>query len=87
VQGIIGSMEDANGHKQLMRPRQGRMVAGVCAGLSDYFGVDPNLVRLIFAALVIFGGAGALMYLVAWLVIPEEGEGRSIVDGLINKKR
>ncbi len=80
-------MEDANGRKQLMRPRQGRMVAGVCAGLGDYFGMDPNLVRLIFAALVIFGGAGALLYLVAWLVIPEEGEERSIVDGFINKKR
>ncbi len=80
-------MGDVNGHKQLVRPHQGRMLAGVCAGLGNYFGVDPNLIRLAFAALLIFGGAGALVYLVAWLVVPEEGEERSIADSMLNKKR
>jgi phage shock protein PspC (stress-responsive transcriptional regulator) len=63
------------------------MVAGVCAGLGDYFGVDANIVRLVFAALTIFGGAGVLVYLVAWLVVPEEGEEKSIADSYLNKKR
>jgi phage shock protein PspC (stress-responsive transcriptional regulator) len=63
------------------------MVAGVCAGLGDYFGVDANIVRLVFAALSIFGGAGVLVYMVAWLVVPEEGEGKSIADSYLNKKR
>ena len=80
-------MNDANGRKQLIRPLQGRIVAGVCAGIGDYFGVDPNLVRLVFAALTVFGGAGALVYLAAWLVVPEEGEQRSIADAYLNKKR
>ncbi len=80
-------MNGANGSKQLIRPRAGRMVAGVCAGLGDYFGIDANIVRLVFAALSIFGGAGVLVYLVAWLVVPEEGEERSIADSYLNKKR
>lgn len=80
-------MTDANGRKQLVRPFQGRMVAGVCAGLGDYFGTDPNLVRLVFAALTVFGGAGALMYLAAWLVIPEQGEPKSIAESYLSKKR
>jgi phage shock protein C len=80
-------MNGANGSKQLIRPREGRLVAGVCAGLGDYFGIDANLVRLVFAAITIFGGAGVLVYLVAWLVVPEEGEDRSIVDSYLNKKR
>jgi phage shock protein PspC (stress-responsive transcriptional regulator) len=63
------------------------MVAGVCAGLGDYFGVDANIVRLVFAALSIFGGAGVLVYMVAWLVVPEEGEGKSIADSYLSKKR
>lgn len=80
-------MNDANERKQLIRPFQGRMVAGVCAGLGDYFGMDPNIVRLVFAALSFFGGAGALMYLVAWLLVPEEGEQKSIADNYLSKKR
>lgn len=80
-------MNEVNGRKQLIRPQKGRLVAGVCAGLGDYFGIDPNFIRLVFAALTIFGGAGVAAYLVAWLIIPEEGEGNSIADNLINKSR
>lgn len=73
--------------KQLRRPREGRIVAGVCAGLADYLSVDVTLVRLAFALLTIFGGAGALFYLVAWLVIPEEHEPASIAENMLNKQR
>jgi phage shock protein PspC (stress-responsive transcriptional regulator) len=62
-------------------------VAGVCSGLADYFGVDVTLVRLAFAVLTVFGGAGVLFYLVAWLIIPEEDETTSIVENMINKRR
>src|SRR5215470_15245754 len=82
------SMNGANGHKQLVRPREGRMIAGVCAGIGDYFGIDANVVRIIFAALTIFSvGAGALVYLIAWAVLPEEGEKSSIVENYLNKKK
>ena len=56
--------------KRLYRIRDGRVVAGVCAGLAAYFGVDPTLVRLAFALLTVFGGLGILLYLGAWVVIP-----------------
>ena len=79
-------MSDVNGSKVLIRSRQGRIIAGVCVGLADYFGVDVTLVRLIAAVLTVFtGGFGALAYLVAWALIPEEGETSSIAENLVNK--
>jgi phage shock protein C len=79
-------MSGTNGHKQLIRPRTGRIVAGVCAGLADYIGVDVNLVRLAFAVLTIFGIApGVLGYLIAWVVIPEEGETSSIAESYLKR--
>jgi phage shock protein C len=77
----------SNGTKRLYRVRDGRVVAGVCTGLAAYLGVDPTLVRLAFALLTIFGGAGALLYLCAWIVIPEEGDGASIAETFVNKQR
>jgi phage shock protein PspC (stress-responsive transcriptional regulator) len=48
------------------------MIAGVCGGLGKYFSVDATVVRLVFLLLLIFGGAGFLLYLVLWIVAPEE---------------
>ena len=73
--------------KQLYRSRKDRIVAGVCAGLADYFGIDANIVRLVFAGLAILGGTGFLLYVAAWMIIPEEGESASIAEGLINKSK
>jgi phage shock protein C len=79
---------NSNGTKRLYRPRDGRVVAGVCAGLAAYFGVDPTLVRLAFALVTVFGGLGILIYLCAWVVIPEEGgDGSSIAETFVNKQR
>jgi phage shock protein C len=64
---MIGTMNAVNEGKPLVRLREGRILAGVCAGLATHFGLDANLVRLIFAALSIFGGLGVLLYLVAWV--------------------
>lgn len=57
---------------QLTRPRNNRMIAGVCAGLSLHYGWNLNLVRIITALVALFTGVGAIAYLVAWVVIPEE---------------
>jgi phage shock protein PspC (stress-responsive transcriptional regulator) len=73
--------------KRLIRIRQGRMVAGVCAGLGRYFGVDVNLVRLAFGVFTVFYGLGFLLYLIAWLILPEEGDDGSILESFINKSR
>ena len=71
--------------KRLERKLEGRWIAGVCAGLADYLGVDPNLVRVAVAVLVVFGGFGALAYVLAWALVPEEGESASIAEKIINK--
>jgi phage shock protein C len=81
-------MSDVNGSKTLVRTRDGRIVAGVCSGLGRYFGFDANLIRLILAVVTVFtGGFGALAYLAAWVVIPEDGEKESIAESLVNKNR
>lgn len=78
-------MNSGNGTKLLVRSRKGRVVAGICAGIAEYFGVDVTLVRVIVAVIaVITGGAGALAYLVAWAIIPEEGEKHSIAEDLLS---
>jgi phage shock protein C len=55
----------------LMRPRTDRMFAGVCAGLANYFGIDPIIVRIIFVVAVL-SGLTPLVYLILWIVMPEE---------------
>jgi phage shock protein PspC (stress-responsive transcriptional regulator) len=75
------------GSRTLERKRDGRMLAGVCVGLGRYFGLDPTLVRLAFAIASVFGGFGVLVYVVAWAVVPEEGEPESIVERLVNKNQ
>jgi len=85
---IIGMSENnSGGGRRLFRPKEGRMVAGVCAGLAAYFSVDVNLVRLVFGVFTIFYGLGALIYLIAWALLPEEGAGQSIVDSFVAKYR
>lgn len=72
---------------QLRRPAEGRMLAGVAAGIARYLDVDVTAVRIILAVLAIVGGAGVPIYLAAWLLIPEEGTEQSIAGGLIQSRR
>ena len=81
-------MNTTNGTKILVRSRKGRMVAGICAGFADFFGWDVTLVRVVVAVVsVITGGTGVLAYLVAWALIPVEGEKTSIAEDLLCKTR
>jgi phage shock protein C len=59
--------------KQLTRSTTNRMIAGVCAGLGDYLGIDPTIVRLLFV-LAFFTGFGgiAIVYLIMAIVVPEQ---------------
>jgi phage shock protein PspC (stress-responsive transcriptional regulator) len=59
--------------RRLLRSREDRVIAGVCGGLGRYFGVDPVLFRIAFAASLLLGGLGGLLYIGAWLFVPEEG--------------
>jgi phage shock protein C len=71
--------------KKLERPLTGRWLAGVCAGLAEYTGIDVSLIRVIFAVATLFGGLGAIAYVLAWALVPEEGEKASIAEKFINK--
>jgi len=65
----------------LSRPSHDRMLAGVAAGIARYLNVDVTVVRIVFAALTVVGGAALPIYLAGWLLIPEEGEDQSIAAG------
>ncbi len=66
-------MNDTNTIRTFRRSTDDRMVAGVCAGAAKLFGIDVVLLRVLLVAATLFGfGAGALVYLVCWLVVPEE---------------
>ena len=64
---------------RLERPREGRIIAGVAAGVAEHYDIEVIWIRLAFVFLAMFGGAGVLVYLIAWLLIPEQGESESIV--------
>jgi phage shock protein PspC (stress-responsive transcriptional regulator) len=71
----------------LRRSESDRMVAGICGGLGEYFGVDPVLFRVVFGVSAFFGGFGILAYLVAWALIPERGAEHAAIDRLISALR
>jgi phage shock protein PspC (stress-responsive transcriptional regulator) len=57
----------------LVRPKEGRMIAGVAAGLADRFGMERRMMRLLFVLSLILPGPQILIYIVLWVIIPEEG--------------
>lgn len=60
-------------YNRLSRPREGRKLAGVCAGISRYLGIDPTLVRILTVALAIWPvGLGVIVYAVCWIVMPND---------------
>ena len=68
---------------QLRRSGDDKMLAGVAGGIARYLNVNVTLVRLLIAALVVFTGVGAPLYLAAWLLIPADGEDQSVAAAWI----
>jgi phage shock protein PspC (stress-responsive transcriptional regulator) len=56
----------------LSRPRDGRVIAGVCAGLARRFGMSPNMMRLIFLISCLLPGPQFVVYLILWIMMPNE---------------
>lgn len=59
---------------RLYRSRSNRMIGGVCGGLGTYLNVDPTIVRLLFLLLLFGSDFGFLLYLMLWILVPEEGQ-------------
>jgi len=57
--------------RQLVRPRYGRRIAGVCAGVAQHYGWNVTTVRLLWFLAFIFGGTGGLLYIILWIVMPD----------------
>ena len=72
---------------QLRRSGDDRMLAGVAGGIARYLNADATLVRVIIAALALFTGAGAALYLAAWLLIPADGDDQSIAAAWLASRR
>jgi phage shock protein PspC (stress-responsive transcriptional regulator) len=64
--------------KRLYRSKNDRMMGGVCAGLGEHLDVDPTVIRLVWAVIAVLSiGTGVLVYILAWILIPEEDTGSS----------
>jgi phage shock protein C len=59
-------------NSQFMRSRSDRMIGGVAGGLARYFNIDTTIVRLLFVLAVFLGGVSPLIYILLWIVMPEE---------------
>lgn len=56
----------------LVRPRKGRVIAGVCAAIADRFGLSRTLVRVAFVVSIVLPGPQVVVYLLLWILIPSE---------------
>jgi len=59
------------GYHRMYRDPDKRIIGGVCAGMGAYWNIDPIIMRVIFIALILAGGLGAMIYIILWIVLPE----------------
>ncbi|GGN57812.1 PspC family transcriptional regulator [Actinoplanes lobatus] len=83
----VAAASAAWSRQQLVRPRNGRYVAGVCGALARATNTDPVLWRVLLGVLGVLSGTGVLLYLIGWLIIPSEGDTSSPVESLLGKGR
>ncbi|MGW4423244.1 PspC domain-containing protein [Streptosporangium sp. NPDC004631] len=81
------SENDFSPVRQLRRTRDGRIIAGVASGLGRYIGIDPNIIRAVLAVASLFGGLGVGIYVIGWLLLPDEGKNRSILQDLVDRNK
>ena len=72
--------------RRLRRSRTERVLGGVCGGLARSIGIDPLVVRVAVVALTVAGGTGALLYVLAWLMLPEDGADRSLAHAAVTDR-
>lgn len=64
----IGKMSS----KRLTLSQDNRMVGGVCGGIGEYFNIDPTIIRIIMVIVALLDGAGVVLYIFAWIIIPDD---------------
>lgn len=67
--------------RRLYRSRTNRSIAGICGGLGEFFDADPTMIRLVTLLLILFGGISIWIYIILWIVIPEEPARRFSFNG------
>ena len=67
--------------RRLYRSRSNRSIAGICGGLGEFFDADPTMIRLVTLLLILFGGISIWIYIILWIVIPEEPARRFSFNG------
>jgi phage shock protein C len=71
-QAVAGLRTDGGSRTGWVRPRGGRRIAGVCLGLAQHFGWNVTVVRIVWLLLFLFAGTGGLIYIILWIVMPNE---------------
>lgn len=61
-------------YRRLFRSEKDRMLAGVCGGIADFLRVDPSIIRLLWVLFTLAGGSGVLVYIILWIILPNESE-------------
>lgn len=67
-------------NKKLYRSKTDKKLCGVCAGVAEYFNLDPTIVRVIWALLAFFYGTSILLYIIMALVVPEQPASGGVID-------
>lgn len=69
----ITNTPSSTGRRALVRPRRGKVIAGVAAGLAQRYGLSPTLVRVLFVVSLLLPGPQILAYVALWIIMPKEG--------------
>lgn len=67
-------MPKQNSYPIIHRSEDNKILGGVCGGIGEYFNIDPNIIRLIFVLLTVFGGSGIIIYLILWVILPSKSQ-------------
>ncbi len=70
---------------KLCRSTTDIVIAGVAAGIADFFEIDPLIVRILFILLFAFGGSGLVIYLILWIIVPKKGDKSKNTEEIVKK--
>lgn len=72
----------SSAYSPICRSETNKIIGGVCGGLGEYFNIDPNIIRLIFILLTVFGGSGIIIYVILWIILPRQSQTSSGKDNM-----